>query len=142
MNGNSFVIGLLRSPLHGLVSGSMMVLNYIGQKSGKAYSVPVNYYRLGDGRLVTLSLPARSWWRNFKVGGELSLRLQGAEVAARAQAYTTPDEVVQWMMAVLRVKPGYARMFKVGLGADGLPLAADVAREAEKWVAVVFEVGS
>lgn len=141
MNGNSFMIGLMRSPLHGLVSGSMMVLNYTGQKSGKAYAVPVNYYRLGDGRLVTLSLPGRSWWRNFNAGGALTLRLQGQDVAARAQAYSAHEEVVRWMAAALGAKPGYAKMFKVGLGADGQPVVADVAREAEKWVAVVFEVG-
>jgi hypothetical protein len=32
---------LLRSPLHGLLSGMLMLLSYTGRKSGRTYTIPI-----------------------------------------------------------------------------------------------------
>jgi hypothetical protein len=37
-----FVVALLRSPLHGFMDRSTLLLTYTGHKSGKAYTTPVN----------------------------------------------------------------------------------------------------
>ena len=39
---NPFVGALLRSPLHGFMSNSTMLLTYTGRKSGKTYTTPVS----------------------------------------------------------------------------------------------------
>ena len=44
---NSIMKWLIRSPLHGLVSKSMLVIGYTGRKSGRRYETPVNYVRDG-----------------------------------------------------------------------------------------------
>ena len=37
---NPIMKGLLRSPLHGLMSGSLMLITYAGRKTGKPYTIP------------------------------------------------------------------------------------------------------
>jgi hypothetical protein len=38
---NTVVTGILNSPLHGLLSGSTMLVTCTGRKSGRAITVPV-----------------------------------------------------------------------------------------------------
>jgi len=41
---NPLMRALLRSPLHGLLSGMLMLLSYTGRKSGKVYTIPIGYF--------------------------------------------------------------------------------------------------
>ena len=50
---NPMMIFILRSPLHGLLSGSTMTISFTGRKSGKPLTVPTNYVRDDDKLLVT-----------------------------------------------------------------------------------------
>jgi len=40
---NRCVIGLLRSPLHRLASGSLLLITYRGRRSGRQFTIPVMY---------------------------------------------------------------------------------------------------
>ena len=42
---NPSVSWLLRSPLHGLMNNSTMLITFAGRKSGKTYTTPLNYVR-------------------------------------------------------------------------------------------------
>ncbi len=65
---NPVVRALLRSPLHGLLSRSVMLITVIGRRTGRFYTLPVQYARRGD--MVYVYSPGdRRWWRNL---GELS----------------------------------------------------------------------
>jgi hypothetical protein len=64
---NSMMKWILRSPLHGLISKSTMLITYTGHKSGKLYTIPVNYVRDEDVLSVT-SYRHRTWWRNLRGG--------------------------------------------------------------------------
>jgi hypothetical protein len=44
---NPFMKGLLRSPLHRLLSGTLMLLTYTGRKTGKQYTIPIDYFVWG-----------------------------------------------------------------------------------------------
>ena len=41
--GNSFVLAVLRSPAHRLLSGMAVELRYTGRRSGRRYVLPVQY---------------------------------------------------------------------------------------------------
>jgi F420H(2)-dependent quinone reductase len=57
---------LLRSPAHRLLSGSVLLLEYSGRRSGRRYGLPVMYAAAGDGFVVMAGQPAgKTWWRNF-----------------------------------------------------------------------------
>jgi hypothetical protein len=60
---NPIMLWLLRSPLHGMLSGNTLVITYTGRKSGKVFSTPVNYVRDVE-VLWTVSYRRRTWWRN------------------------------------------------------------------------------
>jgi deazaflavin-dependent oxidoreductase (nitroreductase family) len=57
---------LLRSPAHRLLSGSVLLLEYSGRRTGRRYGLPVMYASSGDGFVVMAGQPAdKTWWRNF-----------------------------------------------------------------------------
>jgi deazaflavin-dependent oxidoreductase (nitroreductase family) len=126
---NPMMIWLLRSPLHGLISKSFMLVTYTGRRSGKMYTVPVNYVQNGPVLTVT-SYRQRTWWRNLRGGAPLSVHLRGRDIQATGEVIEDDEGVVTALTAYLQNTPGSARYFKVGLDAAGRPKAADVLRAA------------
>ena len=77
---------LLNSPLHPLMSGSVMIIYYAGRKTGKPRWTPVRYLREDDGTIVCLTGRDTGWWPNFLEPLQVTLQLRGRRVAARAQS--------------------------------------------------------
>jgi hypothetical protein len=122
---NSIMIWLLRSPLHGLLSGQMVLLTITGQKSGKTFTLPVNYVRSGEW-LLTTSYQKRTWWRNLRGGARLSVHLAGKEYPAWGEALEAPTEVAENLLAIVQAAPTYGRLFNLPANpttADTLPAA-------------------
>ena len=65
MNGNNFMIWILRSPFHGLLSKGMRLIMVTGCKSGRKYATPVEYFR-EDEQLWVMTSRNRTWWRNLR----------------------------------------------------------------------------
>jgi hypothetical protein len=65
--GNPLVSGVLRSRAHRLLSGSLIVLEYQGRKTGRTFAIPLRYAEVADRLLVALAVePAgKRWWRAF-----------------------------------------------------------------------------
>ncbi len=78
---NPAMTGLLRSPLHGLLSKSLMLLIYEGRKSRKRYIIPVGYVER-DNKLYVFTHSA--WYKNFIGGAPVALRLRGELVRGTA----------------------------------------------------------
>jgi F420H(2)-dependent quinone reductase len=78
------LIGLiLRSPLHSLLSGSLMLITYKGRKSQKVFTTPVRYVR-ANGTIRCFTSPDTLWWRNLRGGAEVTLRMRGKDVKCLA----------------------------------------------------------
>jgi deazaflavin-dependent oxidoreductase (nitroreductase family) len=76
--GNGLVLAVLRSPAHRLLSGMAIELRYTGRRSGRQFTLPVQYAREAERLLVAVQDPAtKTWWRNFRSPQEVSVRLQG-----------------------------------------------------------------
>jgi hypothetical protein len=135
---NPIMIWLLRSPLHGLISGSTMLVTYTGRKSGKTYSTPVNYHGIG-GRLYTVSLRERAWWRNLRGGGEVTLLLRGKMAPARGAVVEDAAGVELALVDYIKDMPSAATFLKVRLLPGGAPDAVDVRRAASQRVVASFE---
>jgi deazaflavin-dependent oxidoreductase (nitroreductase family) len=132
---NGIIKGLLRSPLHRLMSTSTLLITYTGRKSGQVYTTPVNYVQKGQDVLIT-SMRQRTWWRNLLGGAPVVVRIQGRDYDGFAHALTVPDEVATGLMNYLRLVPRQARYFGVGLDGDGLPIQKDVKAAARERVVV------
>jgi hypothetical protein len=66
---NPVVRGLLRSPAHRVLSGSMLLLAYTGRRSGVRRELPVMYAELSGRYVVAVGQPGtKTWWRNFTGG--------------------------------------------------------------------------
>lgn len=78
---NPLMTALLRSPLHGRLSHSMLLLTFHGRKSGKRYTLPLGYVQHNDRLFVLTHSP---WWKNLRGGAPVLIRLQGRNIGGTA----------------------------------------------------------
>ncbi len=136
---NAIMAGLLRSPLHRLLSQSTMLMTYSGRKSGKVYSTPMNYVRTreaGAEVLITTSYRQRTWWRNLRGGVPVVVRVQGEALKAQAEALEDDLKVAEGLGRFLELVPAWAKYYRVKLDPNGKPNAADVAEAAKTRVVI------
>lgn len=138
---NPIMKWLLGSPLHGLVSKNTMLVTFTGRKSGKQYTIPVNYVREGDVFYVT-SYRHRKWWRNLRGGVPVTLRVRGEKLKGIGKAITSERDVVKHLQDYLQKAPKHAKYFNVTLNPDGNPNLADVARAAKDRVGVRIQLAT
>lgn len=117
---NPVVRWLLRSPLHRLLSGSLVLLSYQGRKTGRWYSLPCMYARDGQDLFIVPGQPDRKlWWRNLRQPTPVRLRLQGRDLDGTATASSDPEAVAAGLRRYLARYPKAARPLGVRLDANG-----------------------
>lgn len=80
---NPLVGAILRSPLHRVMSGGVILVTVTGRRSGHRYTTPVQYVRAGND-VFAVSRAGRTWWRNVRGGAAVTLRLHGRDRNATA----------------------------------------------------------
>jgi deazaflavin-dependent oxidoreductase (nitroreductase family) len=114
---NPFVRLLLRSPLHALLSGSLLLLTYTGRTSGRQYTIPVTYVREGD---VVTVLTQHQWWKNVYSGAPVSVEIKRQRFAAHADAFSDAQpEIAAALAAHLCAHPSMARVYHIPMDAAG-----------------------
>jgi hypothetical protein len=84
---NPIVKGLLRSPLHGLLSDKYALITVTGRRSGRRFTFPVGYEREGDRVTIGVGWPERKvWWRNLREPAPVTLRMGGSDYTGTAVA--------------------------------------------------------
>ena len=84
---NSVVEFVLKSPLHRLMSGKLVVIRYQGQRTGTEYTLPVQYADTHHGIVVLVGeSDTKTWWRNFTTMGQTQVLLAGTWVPMTAHA--------------------------------------------------------
>lgn len=141
---NWFIVWLVGSPFHKLISDSFVVLKYKGRRSGKLYAVPVNYVIVngsgGRRRLWITSKQERVWWRNFIGGHEATLMLQGKAVNTELFAQAELEEVAAGLMSYLGSNSRAARYFNVQIDDSGFPNEVDIRRAARERVVIYADL--
>jgi hypothetical protein len=132
---NPIMAGILRSPLHGLLSRSTVLITVRGRKSGRRITTPVNVIRRGDD-LLTVSFRSRSWWRNVRGGAPVEVLLAGVERTGTAIVDEAEGDVSRGLAEAIAASPSLARVLRVGLEANGRTRPADLARAAQSRVVV------
>jgi len=135
---NPIMIFLLRSPLHGLLSRSMMLITYTGRKSGKPITLPTNYVREGNAVFV-VSRRERTWWRNLRGGARVTIRLQGRDYSGEGKAIEDANAVAEDLRAYFCRVPQWAKYSGLTLDANGEPTTESLTRAAQ--VLVMVEIG-
>ena len=117
---NPFLKWILRSPLHGMLSGNMLLITVTGRKSGQRYTTPVGYVRDGDDLLV-ISQRDRTWWRNLRGGASVRVRVQGCDLSGLGTAIEDQAEVAKNILIMLTRAPQYQKFLAIQLAPDGQP---------------------
>ena len=140
MQSNRLVIGLLCSRLHPLISGSMLVLQVTGRRTGRTIQLPVNYVRDAgeEGLLWLTSTRERTWWRNLRDGAPVGVCLRGRWLTGAAMVDEETAAVMSGLRRMFDSKPGMARFFKVAAEPGGGWRLADL--EAAGRARVVIRV--
>lgn len=135
---NRMMSGILRSPLHGMVSDKILLLTFAGRKSGKAYSTPVSYTRRNNELLV---FTHGKWWRNLRGGAPVKVRVQGKDLQGRAEPVDTDTAAIAaGLNDHLRHVPGDAKFYNVTIGENGVPNADEIACAAEDTVMIRIQI--
>jgi deazaflavin-dependent oxidoreductase (nitroreductase family) len=96
---NPFMKWLLKSPFHGVVSRTYLLLTFTGRKSGIVYSTPVQYAQEGE-TLYIITSEGYTWWKNLRGGADVELHLRGKPYAAHADTVTDPQAITHLLAKV------------------------------------------
>jgi hypothetical protein len=86
---STVVAAILRSPAHRLLDRRLIVLSFTGRRSGRPVSLPVAYARDRDDLVVFVGRhDEKRWWRSFRDGWPVAVRLQGRDLTGVGRAVT------------------------------------------------------
>ena len=131
---------LLRSPLHSLLSKSLLLITFTGRNSGRQFTTPVRYVR--DGATIKCFTSAENqWWRNLRGGANVSLRVEGREAPYYAIAIENdPEKIKQCLRHYLGLFPQDAAYHDIRLNKDKSLVPEDL--ESASRNAIVVEANS
>ncbi|MGM7645078.1 hypothetical protein ACSVDM_09275 [Nocardia sp. JW2] len=87
---NAVVVFFTKAPvLRRYLGRSFAEISYVGRRSGRTFSTPVNYRLSGDEYVIGAVMPdQKTWWRNFLGAGRpLTLRIDGVDHHGHAIAH-------------------------------------------------------
>ena len=138
MKGNDFMVWVLRSPFHGMLSNGMMLITITGRKTGKTYTTPVGYY-MEDGTMWVITSRERTWWKNLQGGAKVDLLLKRKPVTGIADVDLDEKSVAARMVEYLHHVPQAAKPMKIRME-DGKPNQEDVGTTARDRLFVKIKV--
>lgn len=133
---NPIVRMLLRSPIHGFWSKSLMLITFTGRRSGRRYTTPVRYVRLG-GMVRCFTSAENTWWRNLRGGADVLLRIEGVERPYHATSIEhDPATIREALKQYLTLFPQDAAYHRIGLNRDKTLVEADLDRASLEAIVV------
>jgi hypothetical protein len=131
---NPWVVRLLESRAHGLLSRGLIVVHVEGVRSGKCYNIPVGYQRQEDSLFVLVSKSRRkNWWRNYRVEIPIRITVRGETKSGLASLVDKESAMFRRCVSTtFKRVPGLSRQFGVAhIGRAGL--------STEDWAVVKLE---
>lgn len=126
---------VLRSPIHGAVSKTVLLITFTGRKSGKIFTTPVSYSQINDQVII---FTHAKWWKNLRGGASVTLCIKGHEFQGWAIPVVDDKQAIAVQLAAhLRNVPSDAPYYKVSFDEHGLPRNEEI----EKAVQTVVMIG-
>jgi deazaflavin-dependent oxidoreductase (nitroreductase family) len=116
-----------------------MLMTFKGRKSGKQYSIPVNYARNNDTFLVVTE-QQRKWWKNFEYSTVVSVNVKRQILEGSGKAITDEKEVMKHITDYLKILPQYAKYFGVKTNTDGSFNQEDISKAAQDKIGILIQV--
>jgi len=135
---NPIVRGILRSPLHGILSHKVLLLTCTGKKSGRTFTLPVEY--LADGVVIYIlvgSPDQKTRWRNLRCGAQVKLLVRRHPFTAHAEIVSgNTDAVIRGLHAYFHRFPPSAKARGIQPSADGVFVRDDLEQAATSAIMV------
>lgn len=120
---NPLVRLVLRSPLHTLMSGTLLIITCCGRRTGQEYSLPVQYAQAGNIIYIIPGMPEqKTWWRNLKEAAPVQLTLRGQNLTGNAvvlKPEADPEAILAGFGVYLRRFPALLKSHHISFEADG-----------------------
>ena len=114
---DALVRRLLRSPLHGLLSGKLMVIEVVGRRSGKRYTIPVAYGEYdGD---VLMGVSKAKWLRNLAPDRTVTVTVRGRRREMYPELLTDEESLVELYPHIVRGNRAHAKYQQLRVLPDG-----------------------
>ncbi len=122
---------LLRSRLHGVLSGRLMLLDYTGSKTGRRYSFPIGYFSWDGGDVLAFS--TGGWPGHIGEATAVRLLIRGRwHDAVPTVISDTNDKAAVLAEFARRNGPRAARGLLLGLPGDRQPARDELLAAAAK----------
>ena len=138
---NPFMKVLLRSPLHGIASGSLALLRFRGRKSGLEFVTPLSYVR-ENGTVYFLSAHSTGWWMNLREESTpVSIEIARETVTGKARLWDGDSEELRaHVRRFLTALPRDAKVYGIKLDESRRPVEESLAKAAPELVFVEVEL--
>ena len=125
---NPFVRLILQSPMHPLASGKLILVTYVGRRSGLKHTLPVMYANWEQELIVMVGYHGRKkWWLNLRnEPAPVEIRYRGNPLKASAVAVEGDAEVIAPRLAE------YCRKFQSSARKRGMVPGSPIDLEALK----------
>ncbi len=135
---NSAMRFVLRSPLHGMVSNTVMLITFTGRKSGKTYTTPVSFSQHDD---LVYAFSHADWWKNLRSGAPVTLRIRGRDLQGLPEPIAEDKQAIAAGLAAhLRKVRSDARYYGVTFDDAGNPRAEEVEKAVQTVVMLRFQL--
>ena len=114
-----------------------MLITFTGRNSGRSFTTPVRYIRIGA-TVRCFTSAENQWWRNLRSGADVVLRLEGVDKPYHAIAIVDDPEMIRGALRdYLGLFPQDAAYHDIRLKGDKSLVSEDLERAARN--AVVIE---
>jgi hypothetical protein len=141
---NPIVRFILRSPLHGMMSKSLILITYRGEKSGKEYTLPVTYLENDSAIYVMPGMPVKKvWWHNIHrdTPVKLTLRRQFKSAkATRLEPETDLQAIARILNLFIQRNPPVSALFNIHRDEDGNLNQEDLEKAAAKIIIIRLQI--
>jgi hypothetical protein len=128
---------LLRSRLHRLASGRLLLVTFHGRRSGKEYTLTLGYFPWEEDTLLSIS--SRPWVKNLRDEAPARVLVRGRWRDVVAMTAEDIESVSALLARFAQVKgPRMARGLLLGLPRDRQPTAEELRRAAALTSIIVF----
>jgi hypothetical protein len=129
---------LLKSPVHRLLSGQLMLLEYTGRVSGQTYAIPIAYFAWDSGSVLSIS--GSRWWKNLRDGRRVPLLVRGVRHTAVPAVIESADSRADLFAEfVRRYGPKVAGRLEAGLPSGRHPTPDELRSAAATKMLIRFD---
>lgn len=137
---NAIMRPLLTSPLHALLSSRLMLLSYVGGKTGSKYVFAIGYFPWDNGDVLALS--SANWPKSLDSANDIQVLIKRRWLKAEPTVIRHDDQKADILGEFARRNgPKAAKGLMLGLPADRQPDRQELLAAAAKTTLVRFAVG-